>query len=59
VKYPKEKFKNIKGVMKRKIYNLTDSNSSNSSGEGEMTVEQERRVKWFTLRWFFQKVGQL
>jgi hypothetical protein len=34
VKYPKEKFKKVKEAVKRKIFNLTDSSGSDSSGEG-------------------------
>jgi hypothetical protein len=39
VKYLKEKFKNVKGAMKRKTFNLTDSSDRDSSGEGEMIAQ--------------------
>jgi hypothetical protein len=38
-KYLKEKFKKVKGAVKRKIFNLTNSTGNDSSGEGEM-IEQ-------------------
>jgi hypothetical protein len=36
VMYPNGKFKKVKGAMKRKIFNLTDSSGNDSSGEGEL-----------------------
>jgi hypothetical protein len=39
VKYPKGKFKKVKGAMERKILHLTDSSGSSSSGEGEMMAQ--------------------
>jgi hypothetical protein len=33
VKYPREKFKKNKGAIKRKIFNLTDTSSSDNSSE--------------------------
>jgi hypothetical protein len=36
VKYPQENVQKIKGTMKRKIFNLSDSSGSSSSGEGEL-----------------------
>jgi hypothetical protein len=35
-KYPKEKFKNVKGAVKRKVFSSTDSSDSNSLDDGEM-----------------------
>jgi hypothetical protein len=39
VNYPKGKFKKVKRAVKRKIFNLTDSSGSYSSGEGEMIAQ--------------------
>jgi hypothetical protein len=43
VNYPKEKFKKVKGAMKRKIFNFTDSNGRDSSGEGEMIAQLKEK----------------
>jgi hypothetical protein len=40
VKYLKEKFKQVKRSMTRKIFSVTDSSGSDSSGEGEMTAQE-------------------
>jgi hypothetical protein len=42
-KYPKEIFKKAKGAMKRKLINLTNSSSSNSSGEGEKMAQLKKK----------------
>jgi hypothetical protein len=43
MKHPKKKFKKFKGVMNRKILNLRDSSSSESSGEGVMWPQLNRK----------------
>jgi hypothetical protein len=43
VKYLKEKFKKVKGAVKRKIFNSTDSSGSDSSGEDEMIVQLKEK----------------
>jgi uncharacterized protein YjbJ (UPF0337 family) len=40
VKNSKEKFKKVKGAVKRKVLNLTDSSGTDSLGEGEMIVKR-------------------
>jgi hypothetical protein len=45
IKYPEEKFMKLKEAVKRKIFSLTVSSGSNSSGEGEMVVQLR---KYFT-----------
>jgi hypothetical protein len=43
VKYLKEKLKNVKGAIKRKIIIITEPiDDSNSSGEGEMIVQLKK-----------------
>jgi hypothetical protein len=39
VKYPRGKFKKIKGAMRRKIFNLTHSSENDSSGDGKMSAQ--------------------
>jgi hypothetical protein len=41
VKYLKDKFKEDKGDVKRKILNVRHSNGSDRSGKGEMTLQLE------------------
>jgi hypothetical protein len=43
VKYPQEKFKKVKGAIKRKILNLTDFSGNDSSGEGEMIARFQEK----------------
>jgi hypothetical protein len=54
--------------MKRKIFNLTGSNGSNSLGEGEIKAQlndkfhitgKRKKVKRVKFLQFFQQVGQL
>jgi hypothetical protein len=39
VKQPKEKFKKIKGTMKRNVFSLTDSSGRDNSDESEVIVQ--------------------
>jgi hypothetical protein len=39
MKYLKAKFKKVKEVVERKIFNLTDCSGSDSLGEGEMIAK--------------------
>jgi hypothetical protein len=44
MKCQNEKSKKVKGATKRKIFNLTDSSESNSSGEGEIIAQLKEKV---------------
>jgi uncharacterized protein YxjI len=43
VKQPKEKFKKIKGAMKRDTFSLTDSSGMDSSDEGKVIAQLKEK----------------
>jgi hypothetical protein len=43
VRYWKENFKNIRAIVKRKIFNLRDSSGCGSLGEGKMTEQLKEK----------------
>jgi hypothetical protein len=70
-KYLKEKFKKVKGAVKRKIFNLTNSTGNDSSGEGEMIAQLKEKfhitgkksamvqmLMVFLKRWLIRNIQQ-
>lgn len=43
MKYPKDKFKKVKGAVQGKIFNLTDSSDSDNSGEDGMMAQLKEK----------------
>jgi hypothetical protein len=43
MKYPKEKLKKVKVAVKRKMFNLTDSCGSDSSGDDKMIAQVKEK----------------